>query len=145
MKILSFIPFLLLAASPSPAQLGNSPAGAPAENWEMKIFTKEGFRSMILRGTEVRLAAANRYDVLDLSITIFSGRADAHVDSILLSPAASFLAKENRASGDKAVRLIRDDMEITGEQWTYLHAERKVTIRKNTRVVFHAALPDLLQ
>lgn len=140
--------FLLLAAlgsSPLRAQIGNSPAGAPAENWETKIFTKEGFRSMILRGTEVRLAVANRYDVLDLSITIFSGHADARVDSILLSPAASYFAKDHRASGDKAVRLIRDDMEITGEQWTYLHAQRKVTIQKNSRVVFHASLPDLLQ
>lgn len=145
MKLLFFIPLVFLVAFPAGAQTGTNPAAAPAQNWETKIFTKEGFRSMILRGTEVRLAAANRYDVLDLSITIFSGRADAHVDSILLSPVASFFAKEDRANGDKAVRLIRDDMEITGEQWTYLHAERKVTIRKNTRVVFHASLPDLLQ
>ncbi|MEO7412740.1 MAG: hypothetical protein ABIZ81_05225, partial [Opitutaceae bacterium] len=121
------------------------PAAAPAQNWEMKIFSKEGFRSMILRGSEVRLAAANRYQVVDLSITIFSGKADARVDSILLSPAATFLARENRATGDKAVRLIRDDMEITGEQWTYVHAEQKVTIQKNSRVIFHAALPDLIR
>jgi hypothetical protein len=142
---LSFLLLAALVAPPTRAQIGSNPAGAPAENWEMKIFTKEGFRSMILRGTEVRMTAANRYDVLDLSITIFSGEADARVDNILLSPAATFFAKENRASGEKAVRLIRDDMEITGEQWTYVHAQRKVTIQKNSRVVFHAALPDLIQ
>ena len=144
-RITPFAFIAALLASPLLAQVGSNPAGAPAQNWEMTIFTKEGPRSMVLRGTEVRLIGANRYDVVDLSITIFSGQADARVETILLSPAASFLAKENRASGDKAVRLIREDMEITGEKWTYVHAQRKVTIQKNSRVVFHAALPDLLQ
>lgn len=119
--------------------------GAPAENWEMKIFTKEGYRSMILRGTEVRLGSVHRYDVVDLSITTFASGPASRVESILLSPAASFFSKDNRALGDKSVRLIRDDMEITGEQWTYLHAQRKVSIQKNTHVVFHAQLPDLLR
>jgi hypothetical protein len=70
------------------------------------------------------------------------------VDSILLSPSATFIAPNNReyrASGTKSVRLIRDDMEITGEQWTYVHALKKVTIQKNSRVVFHTPLPDLIQ
>jgi hypothetical protein len=135
--------FALLNLAASHGQVGSG--GAPAENWEMKVFTREGYRSMILRGSEVRLGAANRYDVTDLNITIFSGRADAQVDSILLSPSARFLAKENRAHGDKSVRLIREDMEITGELWTYVHAEQKVTIQKNSRGVFHSPLPDLLQ
>lgn len=135
----------LLGIAPVSAQIVSNSGSAPAENWEMKVFTKEGYRSMILRGTEVRLAALNRYDVVDLSITVFSGTAAAHVDSILLSPSASFFSREDRARGDRAVRLIREDMEITGENWTYVHAERKVTIQTKTRVVFHAALPDLLQ
>jgi hypothetical protein len=127
------------------AQMPTGKEGAPAQNWEMKIFTKEGYRSMILRGTEVRLGTANRYDVIDLSITVFTGGADARIDSILLSPSANFFAKENRASGNQTMRLIRDDMEITGERWTYVHAQQKVTIQQNTRVVFHAKLPDLLR
>jgi hypothetical protein len=136
---------LLLGCSVALAQKPAPIEAAPAQNWEMKVFTKEGFRSMVIRGTEVRMAGPNRYDVIDLNITRFSGLQDARVDSILLSPAASFFAKEQRASGEKSVRLIRDDMEITGEQWTCLYLERKVSIQKNNRVVFHAALPDLLQ
>jgi hypothetical protein len=135
------------------AQTPVGSTGAPAQNWEMKIFTPEGYRSMILRGTEVRVASANRFDVVDLNITTFAGGADSKVDTIVLSPAASFFAKENRANGNKSVRLIRDDMEIFGEQWTCLlfpatqstGAQYKVSIQKNNRVVFHAALPDLLR
>ena len=145
MKPLATLLLAAILASPLSAQSGGNPAAAPARNWEMGTFTKEGFRSMILRGSEVRLTAADRYDVVDLSITIFAGGANPRVDIVLLSPAATFLSRENRAMGNKAVRLIRDDMEITGEQWTYVHAEQKVTIQKNSRVVFHAALPDLIR
>jgi hypothetical protein len=147
MSMRVFLPLVLLAAGSVPAQPpGAGPTfGAPAQNWEMKIFTREGFRSMILRGTEARIGGENRYDVIDLNITTFSGTADARVESIFLSPSASFFTKETIARGDKSVRLIREDMEITGEQWTYFHAQQKVSIQKNNRVVFHAALPDLLR
>jgi hypothetical protein len=135
----------LFLSTPARAQMTADSASAPAQNWEMKIFTKEGYRSMILRGTEARRASATRYDVVDLNITVLTGGPEAKVDSILLSPLASFLPNENQARGEKSVRLIRDDMEVTGEQWAYFHAEKKVTIQKNTHVVFHAALPDLLR
>jgi len=147
-RFLWLLALALPVGSPSASDVSNNPSSAPAKNWEMSVFTKEGPRSMILRGSEARLGGSNRYDVTDISITIFSGKADAHVDSILLSPSATFVAGNNRdyrASGEKSVRLIREDMEITGEQWTYLHAERKVTIQKNSRVVFHTPLPDLIQ
>jgi hypothetical protein len=128
-----------------PGRAAEEPAGTPAENWEMKIFTKEGHRSMILRGSEVRVATANRYDVVDLNITIFAPGPAARVDNMLLSPAATFLLRDNLARGDKSVRFIREDMEVTGEKWTYIHAERKVTIQQNTRVIFNSALPDLIR
>lgn len=136
---------LVVSLVPLPAQKPAPIEAAPAQNWEMKVFTKEGYRSMIVRGSEVRMAGTNRYDVVDLNITTFTAAQDARVDSILLSPSASFFAKEQRASGEKSVRLIRDDMEITGERWTCLYAERKVSIQQNSRVVFHAALPDILR
>ena len=145
---LSLFALGLPASSPSASQVSDSPAGSPANNWEMTLFTKEGPRSMTLRGSEVRFFGTNRFDVVDFSITIYSGKADAQVDTILLSPYATFLAGDNRdyrANGDKSVRFIREDMEITGEQWTYLHTQRKVTIQKNSRVVFHTPLPDLIQ
>ncbi len=119
--------------------------GAPALNWVLPIFTdKEGFRAMTLRGTEVR-PIGKTIAVTDLSITIFSGDAKAQVDSMLLSPAAVFSPKENRASGDKSVRFIRDDVEVTGLGWTYDHAARKVSLRENVRVTFRAQLNDILK
>ena len=95
------------AQSPVPAPATT----APAKNWILPLFTdKEGFRSMTLRGSEVRPVGNTRVDVTDLNITVFSGDAAARVDSLLLSPQASFYPKENRASGEKSVRFIRDDV-----------------------------------
>ena len=119
---------------------------SPAKNWVLPLFTdKEGFRSMTLRGSEARTLVANRIDVTDLNITVFSGDAAARVDSLLLSPQASFYPKENRASGEKSVRFIRDDVEVTGEGWSYDHALKKVSLARNARVVFSAQLNDILK
>jgi hypothetical protein len=129
---------------PAPAAPGVV-AGAPAVNWVLPIFTdKEGYRSMTLRGSEVR-PSGRSIAVTDLSITIFSGDATSQVDSMLLSPAAVFLPKENRAGGDKAVRFIRDDIEVTGVGWTYDHAAKKVSLQQNVRVTFRAQLNDILK
>ena len=99
---------------------------------------------MTLRGSEVR-PVGKTVAVTDLSITIFSGDAKAQVDSMLLSPAAVFSPKENRASGEKTVRFIRDDVEVTGLGWTYDHAARKVSLRENVRVTFRAQINDILK
>ncbi len=124
---------------------GEAAAPAPAQNWVLPLFSdKEGHRTMTLRGSEVR-PLGHRIAVTDLNITIFSGDAAARVDSILLSAEAVFSPKENRATGDKAVRFIRDDIEVTGTGWTYDHAQKKVSLRENVRVTFAAQLNDILK
>lgn len=115
-------------------------ATAPALNWVLPLFTDEGQRSMTLRGSAVKPAENGGIAVTDLSITIFSGEAAARVDTMLLSVDAKFLPRENRAAGTKSVRVIRDDCEVTGEDWTYDHAGKKVSIRKNVRVTYRAPL-----
>ncbi len=122
------------------------PAPVPAKNWVLPLFTaKDGFRSMTLRGSEVRPLGTTRIEVTDLNITVFSGDAAAHVETILLSPAAVFLPKEKRATGEKSVRLIHDDIEVTGEGWTYDHEAKKVSLARHVRVVFSAQLNDILK
>ena len=133
----AFGPLVATAAEPG--------APAPAVNWVLPLFTeKEGHRSMTLRGSEVR-PQGKSIAVTDLSITIFSGDAAAQVDTILLSPQAVFSPKENLARGERAVRLIRDDIEVTGVGWHYDHATKKVSLQQNVRVTFRAQLNDILK
>ncbi|MBI5767402.1 MAG: hypothetical protein HZA93_06370 [Verrucomicrobia bacterium] len=132
--------FLLVAGAAEPA------ATPPAKNWVLPLFSdKEGFRTMTLRGAAVQPVGRDRIDVTDLNITIFSGDATARVDSVLLAQSASFFPKTNLATGEKHVRLVRDDLEVSGDGWVYDHAARKISLKQNTRVVFRAELNDILK
>lgn len=153
MKRLLFSLFVLAAIADARAQAPAAPKeketsvpfATPARNWVLPIFTdKEGYRSMTLRGSEVR-PGANTIAVKDFSVTVFSGNAAATVDSVLLSSSAIFFPKDQRATGDGTVRLIRDDSVLTGEGWAYDHAGQKVSIQRKVRVEFQAQLNDVLK
>jgi hypothetical protein len=134
----------ILAAAPfAPAQ--DTAIAPPARNWTLPLFTKEGFRQMTLRGDIMRPVTVDRVDISGMSVTVFSGTAEAKVDSVLLSPEATFLLNEKVARGDGPVRLVRDDVEVTGIGWTYYYNEKKVLISRHAHVVFHSALPDILK
>jgi hypothetical protein len=137
-----------LALLPLRGEDGRPPiVSAPAKNWVWPRYTREGYRWMTLRGTEVREVSADQIDIVDLNITVFSRDAAAATDSSILSPAASYLIHENRASGSQSVRVIdyAHNMEVTGEQWTYEPELKKISIARNVRVVIHTPPSDLLQ
>jgi hypothetical protein len=143
-----FLSLLALAAGWAHAAEPAAPAPQPvvAKNWGLPLFTKEGYRSMTLRGTEARTISTDRIDIIDLNITTFTGDADAKVESILLCrELASFFPNEKLVRGAASVRLVRDDIEVTGEQWTYDHAAKKVSLARNARVTFKTPLPDILK
>lgn len=131
-----------LAASLAAQDLQVAP---PAKNWTLPLFTKEGYRQMILKGDVVHPVNQDRVDIVGVNFTVFSGGPDARVDSVLLSPQATFMINERVAQGSQTVRLVRDDIEVKGEDWTYYYNEKKVLIGRNAHVVFHAALPNILK
>lgn len=134
---------LLLAPLPLlPGAATEPTATTPALNWVLPIFTdEEGHRSMTLRGSAVAPSPGGAIAVTELSITVFSGDAASRVETLLLSREATFFPKENRAAGEKGVRVIRDELEVTGEDWSYDHTGKKVSIRRNVRVTYRAQLP----
>jgi hypothetical protein len=133
----------LLLASLCGAQ--DSAIAPPAKNWTLPLFTKEGYRQMTLKGAEVRPVTSDRVDISGLDVTVFSGGPEAKVDTVILSPEASFSINEKIARGDQSVRLIRDDVDVTGIGWTYFYNEKKVLISHSAHVVFHSGLPDILR
>lgn len=136
---------LAVRSSDAPA-VAPAAVSTPAKNWVLPLFTdKEGYRTMTLKGSEVRPITKDQIDVKDLNITVFSGDAAAHVEDVLLSPLAHFFPDRNFASGESTFRFIRDDVEVSGENWTYDHATKKITIQKHTRIVFQTQLPNFLK
>ena len=120
--------------------VADAPLAPPARNWILPLFTKEGFRQMTLRGDEVRPITNDQIDISGVVVTVYSGDALARVDSVISSPEATYMIGEKVARGDRSVRLVRDDVVVTGEKWTYLYNEKKVIIARNAHVVFHLSL-----
>jgi hypothetical protein len=111
----------------------------------MNLFSPEGYHTMNLGGSEVRPVGTDRIDVVNMNIIVFIGGATPRVESVITSPAATFLVSERVAHGDQTVRLIRDDAEVTGLGWTFYMDQKKVLIRSQARVTFQAVIPDLLK
>lgn len=99
---------------------------------------------MMLVGSEA-IVGATHIQLIDLNLTLFTGDESNKVETVILSPLASVNPSENTVRGGASVRIIRDDLEITGRGWTYNHLEKKVSIHSNARVVFRAQLPDILK
>ncbi|ACB77479.1 hypothetical protein [Opitutus terrae] len=129
-----------LLALPAFAQIN-----APAKNWALPLFTPEGYRSVTARGSEARALSERQFEVADLNLTFFSGDATTRVDAVILSPLAAFQPDEQIAHGEKRVRYIRDDVEAAGIRWTYWHADKKISLDGDVRVVFRAEIKDLLR
>jgi hypothetical protein len=119
-------------------------ANAPVINFRVPTFTGE-FRSWLLCGAEGVYVDDSRLDVVDLNLTVFSGDASNRIESVFLSPSAVALIGESRVRGPGALRLITSDFDATGEDWLYDHRQKKVSIHRDVRVVFHARLNDLLR
>jgi hypothetical protein len=118
---------------------------APAYNWSLPVFSSEGYRTMIARGSQAQVTSAGQFDVLNLNLTMFSGDTAARVENVILSPAATFLPEAKVARGDQSVRFIGQGVEATGVHWVYHHAEKKISLNGTVRVTFNAELKDLLQ
>lgn len=128
---------LLAAAAAAPI--------APAHNWALDLFTPQGYRSMTLHGDEVRTLDADRVQVTDISIFVFSGTPANRITTILQSSSATFYSREDKASGTQGVRVIQGDSEITGRDWSFVRDGEKISIRGNVRVVLSAQIADMFR
>jgi len=116
---------------------------APVLNFRIPTFNRQNFRSWLLCGAEGRYLNANELAVTNLSLTVFTGDATNGIVYVFLSPAAVARPDDGEVHGPGLLRLVAQEFEATGEDWTYDHREKKISIRKNVRVVFHARLKPL--
>ncbi len=125
----------------------DAPASVPvkAYSWSLNDFTPQGFLSMRLTGSEARPGGGDRADLSEVNLTLFSGTPEPEIQTILISPQASWYPKERRVSGPGQVRVIRynhdrEICEMTGEDWSYDEAGKKVSIGRNLHLVYLAPL-----
>lgn len=133
--------FLFVLSAQAAGPLGSE---TPVSGFRLPTFTAEGHRSMLLQGTNA-LVGSKTIEVQDLNLTLFKGDAANTIETVLLSPSAVADLDSETLHGDGPVRVIHDEVEITGHGWAYDHALKKVSITSRVRVVFHATLPDILK
>ena len=117
----------------------------PIVNFRLPVFTPEGNRAWMLRGTEARYPSQGQVDIKELNLSLFTGQPDGKVETLILSPSAQVSLGELVVRGEDSIRVINDRFEATGAAWTYAHKEKKVSINRNVRVVLHTPLNDILK
>jgi len=140
---------LLLACRPALADdASRTGPKAPIVNFSLPTFTNpDGYRSLLIRGSEAWMTGPNIIDVKELSVSVFSGDASNRIDTMMLSPAARVLPDEQTITGDSTLRVInlQDGFEATGTGWRYTNKDKTVVLSKKVRVVLRAAIKDILK
>ncbi len=118
----------------------------PVINFRLPNFTPEGYRTWLVRGSEAQyLPKNNEVNVKELTLSLFSGKSDDKLTTMILSPAARVLPDQSLVTSDSTLRVINDDFEATGTGWRYAHKERKITIDKKVRVTLHGEINNFLK
>lgn len=127
---------------------GISGLNAPVKKFRLPSFNDQGFRTSLLEGDEAQVISPSQIDMKEMHMTLFSGDENNAVDTTLLASTATVrLLEKNQITveGGNSVRLIREDLDVSGENWSYQHAEKRLTLGKNVRVVIRAELGDILK
>lgn len=140
----ALLPAALLATVAASAH-AQSIATAPIINFKLPTFTPEGYRSMLLHGGEAVIPNAQRIEVKDMHLTLFSKKRDEKVTTIFVSTNAVFHPQRQYAEGEKGVRVIRDEVEASGDKWSYDHKTERIVIDGNVHVTFRDKLSDILK
>lgn len=139
------LPLVCLASAAALASTTRVSTDKPIVNFRLPDFTPEGYRSWLVRGSEARYASDGLVDIKELNLTIFTGRADDKVETLILSPAAQVRLADRIVSGPETIRVINDRFEATGTEWSYDHQQNRVSIARNVRVILHTQLNDILK
>ena len=135
---------ILHSAPPSPSlatgeQRKNFFASIPV-SFNLPGFNDAGHRTFLLSGDQAMIIDSRQIDIRGLSFTQYPGDGSAIAQTSITAPAASVFMQENkqapRIAGKDGVRLTHEnDLEATGDDWSYDHARQKLTINKNARII----------
>ncbi|WP_404422364.1 hypothetical protein [Nibricoccus sp. IMCC34717] len=119
---------------------------APVRNFSLPFFNSQGERTALLRGDEVRALSPEEFQLAGLHYAQFEP-PEPRPETVLLAPEARVVLVERQPviSGPQEVRLIRSDLEASGEDWRYDHARKNLSLGRAVRVVYNAELKDLLR
>ena len=140
---------LLLLCCTAAAVFGaSSLPTAPVKKFRLPTFNAEGFRTGFLTGEEALIVSAGQIDIKEMHLSTFSGDEAGTLETTLLAPVATVRVQEReqiRVEGKQSVRLVRPEVDATGQDWEYDHQNKRLLIRSDVHVVYRAVLKDFLK
>ena len=143
--VLLLVLFLVLPFSASADSSPQVKSSAPIKNFRLPTFNKDGFRTSFMRADEALIVSNTQIDAKNMHLTLFTDDGSGRIDCILISPSATAFTDKQIVTGKESVRFMRDDVEVTGDHWTYFHQQKRVLIENNARVTFRDELKDLIK
>ena len=136
---------LASAALLSAADNSRVATSAPVKDYSVSFFSDARYHRMKVQGDAADLRDPQTVKLDAMTLTVFTGNADRAVESVLMAPLAILEPETELVRGPDAVRLVRDDLELFGENWSYDHRTRTIHLRRNAKIIFNASLADYLK
>lgn len=146
---LRFLALTFLAAGSSLPAQSPATASAPIKNFTYEMFEPvdgKWVRTGFIRGDEGKVSAS-QVDVGNMQLTVYAKDAPTRVDTVLMAPSATIVIKDDNAtaSGESSIRIVRDDLDASGQKWRYDHNRKTVVIDGKVHVIIQAQLKDILK
>ncbi len=123
-------------------------AQAPVRDFRLPISGPDGQRTAFIQGDTVLYHSTTEFSVKQLHFTELSPQTGRPATVLVAEEAVVNLVNKTPViHGDKSVRLIGQGIEASGADWTYTFDahQKKLSLRRDVRVVLAAELKGLLQ
>ena len=124
---------------------GRMTTAAPVKNYSIVFFSEEGYQRVRVQGETAEVQDPTKVRLGGMTLTEYTGDADRTIESVLTAPIAIVEPETEIVSGPDSVKLVRSDLELSGEDWTYEKEAKRVHIRRNAKLIFNAGFTDLLK
>lgn len=100
----------------------------PEYNEKMELVSK-------IEGDSARSLGGDKFDITNLRFEMYrNGKVDARVTS----PSCTFHKRKNSGWSTGSIRIIRDDLVVTGEDYVFDGRKEQIRIQKNAKVVIRS-------
>ena len=109
----------------------------PIKNFQLPMFGENGYRTWELSGAEGRYLSADKIEVSQMRMKVFSGDAASTIDNRIESPLATLFVSKNIAIGEGPIKITASSYRIDGERWFWDGKIRSVVVSKKASVIFY--------
>ncbi len=116
----------------------------PVLDFSLPRFGEDGYKIWDLKGSEGYYINAERVDVTDMILCIFSGDASGTVETCIESPKASIFINLSQARSLEPLKINNFSYTIEGKDWIWDGKQNKIIVHQDVHVVFNQQLRKTL-